>query len=197
MKKFNVIIGSAVLAAFVSACGQAAAPPAATPPPAPAAAPAAAAPAKTTSGKEIVLAPKAEIQTFKHEEAKVEIAIPANWIVTQDGNEIEVTSPGEEVYVSFRVLNSNEVKAGITELTDYINDEIPDIEMGEPTVEKVNGMPAWSIVGTSQAEGMAVGITLVETPANKLLALYAEATPAAEKFKAEIDAMDKGLKPIQ
>ncbi len=195
MKVYRNILSSAILAAAVVGCGGQ--PPASAPAPAPAPAATPAPAPAPAAGKNVVLPASDEIQIYKHEEAKIELAIPAKWSLVQEENSLEITSPGEEVYVSFQVLSAGELEDAIKEITTYLAKDVPDVELGEPKEAQLNGMPSWSLVGTSKEQEMAIVVTFIKTPADKLMALYAEVTPAAEKFRKEIDAMDQGIKPLK
>ena len=193
MKQQVKLMAAAAFAVAVTACGGGAP----APPPAAPAAPVAAAPAAPATEKKVVMAAAETSQTFRHEEAMVELTVPAKWSLVEEENRLEVMSPGEEVYVEFQVLAASEIDAAVAEIVEYLNDEIPDIEMGDPEEGTANGMPIWSIIGTSEAEKISVGVIFYETPANKLLAVYCEMTPESEKFRKEIDMIDKGIKPIK
>lgn len=192
MKNYVRLFGSVSVVIMAIGCGgKAPAPPAPPAAQAPAPAPAPAA------GKTVVLPPSDQVQTYRYEDAKIELTIPAKWSLVKENNYLEIMSPGEELYVEFQILAAAEIEPALKETIDYLNSKIPDVKMGEPKEGTENGMPSWSITGTSEAQELAVGIILFQTPANKLLSVYVEATPEAEKFQADIDLIDKGIKPLK
>ena len=140
-------------------------------------------------------------ETFTHKDAGVELTIPAHWYYETGTNEITIYTPGKELGITLSVMEAHQIDKAIAEVTSDLQKEFTDVELGEATEAKANGMDSWEISGTANTrDGVAVIIyyCIVVNPTAKILEISAVGTSAEfNKFASEIRQLDESLKPIQ
>lgn len=135
-----------------------------------------------------------------HEAAQVEIAIPANWTQSADGDVMTIESPDKEMAVVFMILNPKTADKALEELDATLEKTIGEItwnDEGAAKTEEINGMSCDVWVGVAEKSKVQVECISLDTPSGKKLGIYWLDTPESEKkFAADIETIMQGLKPV-
>jgi hypothetical protein len=149
----------------------------------------------------LLVADVASAEVLTHAGAKVQINVPKGWHQKQDGDVLHISAPSNELQIVFIVLSQSEAKQAFKEMDKAVEDAVGEVEWerdGKAAEEEINGMPAWEWNGSAKNETIYVDVLSIDTPSNKNLGVYYFSSGDAEKkYKADIEAIVKGLKPMK
>ena len=143
---------------------------------------------------------KADAKNYPHEAAKVEISIPDSWEVGIDGDVLTAATPDDAINLVFSIIELNDIEAALDEVEKQLKSEFQEVTIGEPEEIEINGMPALDWEGTATLDGVTITIggSLIITPAEKTLFIFAAAAPELmAKYGEDIETIANGIKPMK
>jgi len=134
--------------------------------------------------------------TLDNPEAGIEIWLPDTWKQQIEGEDLTIESPDGEMSMVMTLLESNDVEAALKERKQKITEAIGEFTLEEPTELEINGMKMIDFGGEAMGGKIKLSISLLQTPTNRVLTIFAFATEAAvKKHEADLIKIVQGLKP--
>ncbi len=136
---------------------------------------------------------------YPHEEGKVKITIPDTWKVEINEETLTASTQDGTISLVFSIIEANTLDAALDEVDKQMATEFQEVKIGEPEEIEINGMSAVSYDGSATTDGTTIyiGGSLIMTPSNKVLFIFAAAAPdAMEKYEKDIEAIANSIKPL-
>jgi len=135
--------------------------------------------------------------TIPHEAAGIELTIPDTWKYEIDGEVLTIEAPEEGVAFVMGVAGDKEITEVLDELEKGLEKELGPITTGKANEEPVNGMPAWSMLGTAKKGQVEVEFLFVKTPSGQMLfSQYYAAKVLSEKYADQVKSIYDSIKPL-
>jgi hypothetical protein len=139
-------------------------------------------------------------EVFKDESSGIQVTVPGGWYYETKDNNILFYPEDKDFFVSLATHEAESAEKLVKELFDDLSKSYTDVKLDDPKDDEQNGMKGWSIAGTAKNQnGVDVIIIygMYATPKDKILELGAVGTAdIIEKYKKQIDEIDKSIKPI-
>lgn len=137
-------------------------------------------------------------ESIAYDTASIEIAVPANWKSSRDAATVTIEAPDKAMSVVFRALPSKNQDKAIAEVEEALDKAVGKVKWNEkPAKEKWGGMEAEVWNGTAKDGKLQVEATYLESTPDQTVGIYWFDTPESEeKYKADIDFIVKGIKPL-
>jgi hypothetical protein len=139
-------------------------------------------------------------ETFTHEQAGVEITIPAGWYYEHQDSDFTIYTPGKELAINLAVMEATGIDQALEQADADLEKNFKQVKLGDARRVDANGMECVEIDGTAMLEGQPVVVyyCLVVTPKGKILEISAVGTDAEfDKYGKEIEQLDNSLKPVK
>jgi hypothetical protein len=137
-------------------------------------------------------------EEYTYEEGRVDFVVPTGWKHEITDESTRVYSPDDAVQFVFELLDADELKTALESSRKEIVSALGPTTFADPVEEDINGMPALTFEGTTKEKGLEVMVSLINTPADKILCVYYFGAKAAEeKHAAAIAEVIKGIQPVK
>ena len=135
-----------------------------------------------------------------HEEAGIEITVPAGWVTDSGDDMLTIADAGDEVAITFMIMDTDDLTAALDALDSELSEFVDDLKPESDAMETdVNGMEAMFMDATGSVEGAEVdiGIFIILTPTGKAMLMFgiiaADADPALE---GDVDDIMRSIRPL-
>lgn len=135
-------------------------------------------------------------EEFTYSAGMVDLVCPDGWSYEIDDSKIIMSAPDNAISFIFDLLDGDDLEAGLEQAIKEIIQALGPTTFAEPVEGTVNGLDMITFVGNCEAEGVAVVVSLISTPAENALCMYYFGAKAAEEAYGEaIAEVINGIKP--
>lgn len=140
-----------------------------------------------------------EGNTVKFPEAGIQFNVPAGWVAENDGGNVSISSPDNQIVALFFFPPQDQAKATAEAMGEVVDEVLDNVKPDEEVREgEMAGMQWVTVTGTGDMKGTPVkwGVDMVQAKKPVVVFYMGEAT-AWEANKAVLEAFDESFVPIE